>query len=66
MATIIGCKPEIISAKGDEITLRIPGGGEGMASFREAIRVAGLSEADFVAEYIQKHGIDPRRTFPDD
>lgn len=57
MAMITGCKPEIISAEGDEIRLRIPGGVEGMTSFLEAIRVANLSDAEFRAEYGKKHGI---------
>ena len=66
MATIIGCKPESTSANGDEITLRIPGGEEGMSSFKEAIRVAGLSQAEFDAEYDQKHCVDRRKAYSDD
>ena len=57
MATIIGCKPQVISVEGDAITLRIPGGEEGMSAFKEAIRVANLSDAEFRMEYDEEHGI---------
>lgn len=56
MAALIGCKPEIVGEGGLELTLRFSNMREREA-FKDAIRVARLTDDEFRAEYAATNGI---------
>lgn len=60
MAKIIGCKPRIVAENQFDLTLRFRSAKQ-KAAFKEAVRVANLTEAQFRAEYDKENGTDPRR-----
>ncbi|MCR4276213.1 MAG: hypothetical protein NUV90_02420 [Candidatus Parcubacteria bacterium] len=54
---ILGCKPEIVSKAGGEITLRFRGGSEERWLFEQAVKATYRTDAEHSAAYAEKHGI---------
>ena len=61
---VIGCKPEIVSSAGAEITLRFRGGSEERWVFEQAVKATYRTPAERAAAYAKKHHIDPSVVSP--